>query len=125
MAKQPWQESKKKNNGDINREMKRAEIKREQKIKNDAIAAKAKKAKQMGFLTLLLGFVLYWFASLGTQQNTADVVLFQVLSTFLVMISGVSCAMYGKYSNNSPKMWYVIGGGLVGIGIVLCAMVLM
>ncbi len=125
MAKQPWQESKKKNNGDINREMKRAEIKREQKIKDDALAAKAKKSKQMGFLTLLMGFVLYWFSTLGTQQNTADVVLFQVLSTFLVMISGVACAMYGKYSNNSPKMWYVIGGCLVIVGIVLCAMVLM
>ena len=60
MAKQPWQESKKKNNGDINREMKRAEIKREQKAKDDALAQKAKKSKQMGFMTLLLGFVLYW-----------------------------------------------------------------
>ena len=35
MAKQPWQESKKKNNGDINREMKRAEIKREQKAREE------------------------------------------------------------------------------------------
>lgn len=125
MAKQPWKESKKKNNGDINREMKRAEIKREQKIKDDAIAAKAKKAKQMSFLTLLMGFVLYWFSSLSTQQNTADVVLFQVLSTFLVIISGIACALYGKYSNNSPKLWYVLGGGLAGVGVVLCAMVLM
>lgn len=123
MAKQPWQESKKKNNGDINRELKRAEIKREQKIKDDARAAKAKKAKQMGFMTLLLGFVLYWFSSLSTQE-TADMMLFQVLSTFLVMISGVAWIMYGKAAESSQKMWYVIGGGILGVGIVLCAMVL-
>lgn len=123
MAKQPWQESKKKNNGDINREMKRAEIKREQKAKDDAKAAKAKKAKQMGFMTLLMGFVLYWFSSLGTQES-ADTVLFQVLSTFLIMISGVAWIMYGKTSESSPKLWYIVGGGLFGIGIVLCAMVL-
>ncbi len=123
MAKQPWQESKKKNNGDINREMKRAEIKREQKAKDDALAQKAKKSKQMGFMTLLLGFVLYWFSSLGTQEN-ADTVLFQVLSTLLIAISGISWIMYGKTGVSSPKLWYIVGGGLVGIGLVLCAMVL-
>ena len=103
--------------------MKRAEIKREQKAKDDALAQKAKKSKQMGFMTLLLGFVLYWFSSLGTQEN-ADTVLFQVLSTLLIAISGISWIMYGKTGVSSPKLWYIVGGGLVGIGLVLCAMVL-
>lgn len=69
MAKQPWQESKKKNNGDINREMKRAEIKREQKAKDDALAQKAKKSKQNGFYDLTFGFCVILVFFLGHAGN--------------------------------------------------------
>ena len=67
MAKQPWQESKKKNNGDINREIKRAEIKREERAQAKVLEAKIKKTRQMGVMTLLVGFMLYLFSGSVTS----------------------------------------------------------
>ena len=123
MAKQPWQESKKKNNGDINREIKRAEIKREEKAQAKVLEAKIKKTKQMGILTLLLGFMLYLFSGSVTSGQAADIMLFKVLSSLLVVISGIAWIMYGRYSKQSQTMWLLIGGLLIIAGIVLCVLV--
>ena len=120
MAKQPWQESKKKNNGDINREIKRAEIKREEKAQAKVLEAKIKKTKQMGILTLLLGFMLYLFSGSVTSGQAADIMLFKVLSSLLVVISGIAWIMYGRYKKQSQTMWLLIGGLLIIAGIVLC-----
>lgn len=123
MAKQPWQESKKKNNGDINREIKRAEIKREEKAQAKVLEAKIKKTKQMGVLTLLLGFMLYLFSGSVTSGQAADIMLFKVLSSLLVVISGIAWIMYGRYKKQSQTMWLLIGGLLIIAGIVLCVLV--
>ena len=123
MAKQPWQESKKKNNGDINREIKRAEIKREEKAQAKVLEAKIKKTKQMGILTLLLGFMLYLFSGSVTSGQAADIMLFKVLSSLLVVISGIAWIMYGRYKKQSQTMWLLIGGLLIIAGIVLCVLV--
>ncbi len=125
MAKQPWQESKKKNNGDINREIKRAEIKREEKAQAKVLEAKIKKTKQMGVLTLLLGFMLYLFSGSVTSGQAADIMLFKVLSSLLVVISGIAWIMYGRYKKQSQTMWLLIGGLLIIAGIVLCVLVVM
>lgn len=125
MAKQPWQESKKKNNGDINREIKRAEIKREEKAQAKVLEAKIKKTKQMGVLTLLLGFMLYLFSGSVTSGQAADIMLFKVLSSLLVVISGIAWIMYGRYKKQLQTMWLLIGGLLIIAGIVLCVLVVM
>ena len=125
MAKQPWQESKKKNNGDINREIKRAEIKREEKAQAKVLEAKIKKTKQMGVLTLLLGFMLYLFSGSVTSGQAADIMLFKVLSSLLVVISGIAWIMYGRYKKQSQTMWLLIGGLMIIAGILLCVLVVM
>ena len=124
MAKQPWQESKKKNNGDINREIKRAEIKREERAQAKVLEAKTKKTRQMGIMTLLVGFMLYLFSGSITSGATADMILFQALSSIMVAISGVAWIMYGRYSKQSQIMWLIIGILLIIAGAVLCIMVL-
>ena len=124
MAKQPWQESKKKNNGDINREIKRAEIKREERAQAKVLEAKIKKTRQMGVMTLLVGFMLYLFSGSVTSGATADMKLFQVLSSLMVAISGVAWIFYGRYSKQSQIMWLIIGIILIIAGAVLCAIVL-
>ena len=123
MAKQPWQESKKKNNGDINREIKRAEIKREEKAQAKILEAKIKKTRQMGILTLLVGFMLYLFSGSVTSGATADMMLFQFLSSLMVVISGVAWILYGRYSKQSQTLWMIIGGLLIIAGIVFSVLV--
>ena len=79
----------------------------------------------MGILTLLLGFMLYLFSGSVTSGQAADIMLFKVLSSLLVVISGIAWIMYGRYSKQSQTMWLILGGLLIIAGIVLCVLVVM
>jgi len=125
MAKQPWQESKKKTTGDINREIKRAEVRREEKAKGKIVAEKTKKAKRLGVLTLLLAGLMYFMSTdMGTTAE-ADKTLFYLIAAFMVAFSGFSWINYGRYQEESPMMWYILGGALAAIGAVLCIIILL